>query len=147
MKYKRITDHVDADIPFLTKVLLLPEISRYISINVDNYWTYVTQNDGVKYFKAYRNGRLVGALHCEMPDKTLYLSVLVIPEYQRQGIGTEILKDVLRGKLMAFETVEVSVDEKNVASVKLFEKMGFIPISQEDGLVIYTYKIPVEYKR
>ena len=65
---------------------------------------------------------------------------MVMPDYQRRGMGTKILGDILGGKFpISFDTVEVSIDEANTASVRLFEKMGFVRVSQEDELINYRY--------
>lgn len=139
MDYQKITNLCDPDIPQLMETLRLPEIARYISIDEGNFWNYITTNPAVSYFKAYRDGKLVGALDCELQGKKLYLSVMVLPEYQKQGLGTQMLQDLLSGNLLTFETAEVYIDEDNIPSVKLFEKMGFVPKFRDGKLVIYTY--------
>ncbi len=139
MNYQQITSTHDPDILQLAEILRLPEISRYISIDERNFWNYITTNPTVYYFKAYRDGKLVGALDCELQHKKLYLSVMVIPEYQRQGIGTVMLEDLLAGKLLPYDTAEVFIDEENTPSVKLFEKLGFAPRFRDGKLIIYTY--------
>ena len=140
MNYQRITGTDDQDIPYLTAILHLPEISRFLSIDDDQYWNYVTSSENVCYYKAYEGGSLVGAVHLETDQKTLYMDIMVMPDYQRRGMGTKILGDILGGKFpIIFDTVEVSVDERNAASIRLFEKMGFLRVSQEDELINYRY--------
>ena len=140
MNYQRITGTDDPDIPYLTAILHLPEISRFLSIDDDHYWIYVTSSENVWYYKAYDGGSLVGAVHLETDQKTLYMDIMVMPDYQRRGMGTKILGDILGGKFqISFDTVEVSIDEANTASVRLFEKMGFLRVSQEDELINYRY--------
>ena len=140
MIYQRIKSINDTDIPYLTSILDMPEISRYISIDRDNYWNYVTMTDNVFYFKAYSKKALVGAVHLEVSGETLYMDIMVIPELQGKGIGTTILRDVLTDKLITgFKSVEVSIDKSNIASARLFEKMGFIFKSEDDGLLNYVY--------
>ena len=140
MNYQRITGTDDPDIPYLTAILHLPEISRFLSIDDDQYWNYVTSSENVCYYKAYEGGSLVGAVHLETDQKTLYMDIMVMPDYQRRGMGTKILGDILGGKFpISFDTVEVSVDERNAASIRLFEKMGFLRVSQEDELINYRY--------
>jgi len=142
MYYKRITSTNDADIPYLTFILKSPEISRYISIAENSYWEYVTTQEQVYYFKVYRNDALIGAIHCEIENLILYMDIMVFPKYQRQGIATAIMEDILQGNLsLEFDTMEVFVDESNAASKKLFEKIGFTPISCEDELIHYTYTL------
>ena len=140
MNYQRITGTDDPDIPYLTAILHLPEISRFLSIDDDRYWNYVTSSENVWYYKAYDGGSLVGAVHLETDQKTLYMDIMVMPDYQRRGMGTKILGDILGGKFpISFDTVEVSIDERNAASIRLFEKMGFLRVSQEDELINYRY--------
>lgn len=140
MNYQRITGTDDPDIPYLTAILHLPEISRFLSIDDDHYWNYVTSSENVCYYKAYDGETLVGAVHLETDQKTLYMDIMVMPDYQRRGMGTKILGDILGGKFpISFDTVEVSVDERNAASIRLFEKMGFLRVSQEDELINYRY--------
>ena len=82
----------------------------------------------------------MAATHLECFDGTLYMDLVVLPQDQRKGIGTQILKDILRGALpIAFDRIEVSIDESNTASRKLFQKMGFSFLSKEEELENYVY--------
>ena len=140
MTYERIISASDPDIPYLYGVLKLPEIARFRSIDENNYWNYVTSTENVFYFKVFDNDNLVATTHYEISDKTLYMDIMVIPEYQRKGIASNILKDIQFGRLpLDFQRIEVSIDEINVASRKLFEKMDFVYVSKEDELLNYVY--------
>ncbi len=140
MKYIRLIDENDIDIPSILSVYRLPEISRYISIDEKNFWIYVTSNENIYYYKVYHEQHLVGTLHCEAVDKTLYLSIVVFPEFQNKGIATTVIEDVLnRNFPFDFKTIEVSIDETNIASIKLFEKMHFRFSSKDDELLNYVY--------
>ena len=139
MDYQQITNLCDPDIPRLMEIHRLPEIARYISIDEGNFWNYITTNPAVSYFKAYRDGKLVGALDCELQGRKLYLSVMVLPEHQKQGFGTQMLQDLLSGKLLSFDTAEAYIEEENAPSVKLFEKMGFVPKFRDGKLINYAY--------
>lgn len=140
MDYQQITREDDADIPYLFSICKLPEISRYISIDEENYWRYVTTTENVFYYKVYNGECLVAATHCELSNNTLYMDVMVFPKYQKKGFGTIILRDIQAGKLpLAFDKIEVSIDESNIASIKLFEKMKFCYVSKDDELLTYVY--------
>lgn len=142
MIYRLIVSIADSDIPYLSHILNLPEISRYISIDKDNYWNYVTSTDNVFYYKVYICEKLVAAVHLEISDHVLFMDIMVIPEYQKQGIGSSILEDIIDGKLQSgFDSIEVSIDKSNSVSIRLFEKCGFIPVSAEDELIYYRYEI------
>lgn len=64
-----------------------------------------------------RNYRFVGSTHLEKQGTTLFMDLLVFPEFQDNG-----------GK------------ETNIASLKLFEDAGFIRVSKEDELIKFVYQ-------
>lgn len=140
MLYRRLTDQNDADIPYLLSVYRSSDVSRYISIDEENYWRYVTTSENVRFYEIYKDGCPVATLHCELQDRVLYMSVAVIPEHRKKGIGTEILSDVQHGHLqLDFDRIQVSIDKTNTASIRLFEKTGFCCVSENDGLLEYVY--------
>lgn len=141
MIYQQMVNQNDADIPSLCKMMDLPDIARYISYDKEKYWQYVTSTDSVFYYKIYERNSLVGAIHLEINDRILYMSILVFPEYQNQKVGSNIIKDIQCRKLpIDFERIEVSIDETNIASIRLFEKMNFKLIFKENELLTYVYQ-------
>ena len=143
MVYQRLIDANDTDILQLCCVMDLPNISRFISYDKEKYWQYVTSTNSVFYYKVYQRNSLVGAVHLEKSGKVLYMSILVLPEYQNQKIGSSIIKDIQDKKLpIDFERIEVSIDETNIASIRLFEKMNFKLFSKENELLTYVYQMP-----
>ena len=145
MTYQRIISTNDSDIPYLSSILQLTDVSKFIRIDESNYWNYVTQTENVFYYKVFLNNELVASTHCEISNKTLYMDIMVIPQHQRKGIATSILSDIMSGKLqLDFDKIEVSIDEQNIASIKLFEKMNFKFVSKEDELLNYTYSLTKE---
>ena len=138
--FTRLSSREDPDIRQIAAVYELPEIARYISLS-DNYFDYVTNHVNVFFYKVHKNGELVGTIHLEEDSKTLYMDILVFPEYQKQGIGTSILADIQNDVFgLDYEIIEVAIDQTNVASMKLFEKAGFVFVSQEDELRNYVYR-------
>ena len=131
MHYIRITDPRDVDIPVLANIYRLPEVKQYISIDEDNYWNYVASTKNVFYYKVLFQNRLAAAVHCELMEKTLFMDIVVFHEYRRQGLGSAILADLQSGVLpLDFSKIEVFIDEANVPSLRLFEKMGFLPTTK-----------------
>ena len=122
MIYRLIKDLDDEDIPTILSVYRQPSISRFISIDEENYWKYITSTDNLYFYKIYKDDILVSTIHLESDNRVLYMSVVVFPEYQKQGIATTILKDIQTRKIgLDFDKIQVSVDEKNIYSLKLFE--------------------------
>ena len=141
LKYLRLTDATDADIPVIMLEYSLPAASGYISIDKQNYFKYVTENENVFFFKVFRDGELVGTTHLELSSKTLYMDIVIFPTHQRQGIGRQILEDIQCGKVgIDFDEIEISIDESNLPSRRLFEKMGFVAVSRDDELINYLWR-------
>ena len=166
MTYSLLTSLKDSDIPQLLSNHLLPEVSRFIDINEKKYFKYVTKTENVFYYKISENGKLIGSVHCEISGTVLYVSLLIFPEFQNNGFGTKVIKDIISGALslrvtviseparkrafsalfgvsalkgLNFDSIEISIDKTNLPSLRLFEKVGFIKTSVDGGLVNYTY--------
>ena len=139
LEFIRVISELDKDIAYIQAIHRLPQISRFIGIS-DNYFAYVIENSNVYFYKVFSDDILVGTAHLEICDSTLYMGIVVVPQYQNKGIGTNILRKIQGGSLpITFDRIEVSIDENNTASKRLFEKMGFVFVSKEDELENYLY--------
>lgn len=140
MNYRLLKHPDDGDIPSILSVYRLPSVSRFISIDEERYWQYVTSTENVCFFKVFDSNRLVATVHTERFDPIMYMSIVVFPQHQNNGIGTRILNDIQTGKLgLAFEKIQVSIDRKNSASIKLFEAAGFVQTAEDGELLEYEY--------
>lgn len=140
LRYIRISSENDIDVSKLIKIYRLPEISRFISIS-ENYFNYVTNTENVYFYKIFHNETLVGAIHLEKCGDVLYMDILILPEFQRTGFGTRVIKDIQNDVFgLRSHRIEISIDEKNIASIKLFEKVGFEFSSKEDELISCVYQ-------
>ena len=140
MTYCLLKKADDEDIPLILSVYKQPSISQFISIDEENYWKYITSTDNVYFYKVYKDDILTATIHLESDNRVLYMSVVVFPEFQKQGIATTILKDIQAGKFeLDFDKIQVSIDEKNTASLKLFESVGFICVNKDEELLEYEY--------
>ena len=140
MTYCLLKKADDEDIPLILSVYKQPSISQFISIDEENYWKYITSTDNVYFYKIYKDDILVSTIHLELDNCVLYMSVVVFPEYQKQGIATTILKDIQTGNLeLGFDKIQVSIDEKNIASIKLFESAEFVCVGKDEELWEYEY--------
>lgn len=138
--YIRLMKTDDADIPQIAAAYQLKEIARYINIG-EQYFDYVTDNENVYFYKVYEGETLIGAVHLEKQQGILFMSIVIFPEYQRADRGTRILTDIQTDAFeLGFERIEVSIDQTNIASIRLFEKAGFVFVSQEDELKNYVWQ-------
>ena len=139
--YKRMVHIEDKDVFLIKEIHLKPEIKKYISIS-DNYFSYVTNTENVYFYKVYMDKALVGTIHLEKHDNILYMDILIFPEFQNSGLGTKVIIDVKNDIFnLDFKKIEVSIVESNIPSLRLFEKLSFNLVSQEDELKIYEYQM------
>lgn len=137
--YKRLLSEDDADISQLMHIYKSPDVSRYLSIS-DNYFHYVTNTENVHFYKVYENNKLIGSMNFEKQGNLLFMDILVFPGFQRKGFGTKIIKDI-KNDIFKFnyERIEIFIDERNLASIKLFENAGFTFVSKDDELMKFIY--------
>lgn len=68
------------------------------------------------------------------------MDILIFPEFQKSGLGTKVINDIKKDIFnLSFKKIEVSIDENNSPSLRLFENAGFKFVSQEDELKNYEY--------
>lgn len=140
MTYRLMKHQGDEDIPTILSVYRLPSVSQFISIDEANYWHYVTATDHVYFYKVFADDLLVATVHIELADRTLSMAIVVFPEYQRRGMAARIVKDIQEGKLgFDFDKILVSIDERHLASRRLFENAGFRRVAKDGELLEYEY--------
>ena len=85
LTYKRILTENDDDIDLLLKMYQIPSISHYLSIS-GNYFHYVTNTENVYFYKIYEHNKLIGTIHLEKQADSLYMDILIFPEFQREWV-------------------------------------------------------------
>jgi len=92
LDYVRLKDVSEEQVKYLLSMYEMPQISRFISIDRERYFSYVTQTPNVCFFSVYFEGVLVASVHLEICQKKCFVSLAVIPSSQRKGIGIAILR-------------------------------------------------------
>ena len=126
----------DKDIPVLQELHNLPAIKKYISIS-ENYFKYVTSAENVWYYKIMQENTLIGAVHLEKYDEVLYLSIWIRPEFQRKGYACVALADIENNLNHGAQFIQVSIDDDNISSLRLFEKAGYVLVGVDEELRDY----------
>lgn len=140
LTYRKMIFESDVDVPQLVEIYQAPEITQYLSIS-DNYFHYVTNNENVHFYKVYKNNKLIGTTHLEQQGTVLFMDILVFPKFQRTGLGIQIIQDIQNDIFkLGYKSIEISIDEANIASLRLFEKVGFAFTTREDELLNFVYK-------
>ena len=78
--------------------------------------TWIIQLDGVDI--GFYNGRKIDEENYEIGN------ICIIPEYQGRGIGTQVLKDIM--KLHSHQDLHIQYFKQNPVG-KLYQKLGFVP--------------------
>ena len=83
--------------------------------------------EGVTYFAARRDGRLVGVVGCEPRHGSCRLVRLAVePDARRQGIATALLGFALEwAKRSNCASVWVDAHDRFAAAASLFKRLGF----------------------
>ena len=140
LTYTRILTEDDSNIPHLLQIYQQPNVSQFISIS-DSYFHYVTNTPNVYFYKVYEKEKLIGAIHLEKNENLLYMDILIFPEFQKMGFATMVIKDIQNDIFgLNYDRIEISIDESNIASLKLFENAGFTFVSKEAELLNYVYE-------
>jgi ribosomal-protein-alanine N-acetyltransferase len=84
-------------------------------------------------FVVYDNNKPIAAVACRLEDKDLatykinIMTLVVLDDYRQKGIGTALVKRILRAAKEQPRVVEayLNVLETNTGAVKLYERLGF----------------------
>ncbi len=140
LKFVLLENTEDNELEILKDNYSKPSVERFVEINKEKFWSYVTETENVYFYKVYNENTLSGTVQCEIYNRILYLAIVVFPDYQNKGIGTDIIKFVLDGRTgLDFKEIQVSIDEKNTASMKLFMNSGFIETGKDGELIDLQY--------
>lgn len=81
----------------------------------------------------------VGYAHLDFEGRH-YLGICVLPEYQGRGIGTKLLKMILK---LARTDVYLTVDTSNITAISLYKKHSFECIETRESNLLFKYTQPV----
>ena len=99
------------------------------------------------HFAVYADNELIGFAACYFnhPDKeVVYISTIsVIREFQRKGIGNELLRTVIiYGTMQGFEELRLKVNISNSWAIKMYEGAGF----KEKGRILGVSEMALSLK-
>jgi ribosomal protein S18 acetylase RimI-like enzyme len=106
----------------------------HTSNQAPNFWPKVVLKASigkreVMILVAIHDGKIVGFIiaNCNLPlSKVLIENIFVRPGVRRQGIGTQLVQEVLRrAKTDGFQFVSVLTPPSDVSAIKTYEKVGF----------------------
>jgi UDP-2,4-diacetamido-2,4,6-trideoxy-beta-L-altropyranose hydrolase len=78
--------------------------------------------------------KTVGYCRLDVQDSKYIVSIAIDPDHHGKGLGTFLLGESLH-QLNLDKTVLATVRKDNPASLRIFEKNGFIPVKDDDAFV------------
>ena len=90
----------------------------------DNYFKEGFNKDNLKLIII--NNNLVGYLEIHKNENTINIvNILIQPEHQGYGLGTQIIEDILKEAATQSLSVALGVFKVNTDAKKLYERLGF----------------------
>lgn len=79
---------------------------------------------------AYEENRLIGVLRAVGDGQTIVFmqDLLILPEYQRRGVGTALLRELL-ARYPQVRQIELTADD-SPSLLAFYRKTGFVPMSE-----------------
>ena len=82
--------------------------------------------------KAINNeGHSIGSVRGHIEGNTLLVGKLIVyPEYQGKGIGTQLLMEI--EKVCSQQRYGLYTSDKSIKNIRLYEKMGYVKFKEKD---------------
>jgi ribosomal protein S18 acetylase RimI-like enzyme len=101
---------------------------------------YHAQFPGASYSIIEAGGVAAGRLYINRSeDEILIIDIALLPRYRRQGIGTGLLREILREGAEAAKPVRIHVEKFNPA-LRLYERLGFLPVGDNGVYLLMEWK-------
>ena len=132
----------DSDVP-VGYVLCVVDLDEYQEKMQEDYLPLVRKINSGEYFRFVAETRV--AERYVRGGYTAHMHVNVLEEYQRQGLGSQLVEAV-ESKLrdMFVEGAYVICGQKNTAARDFYEKMGYEDVDYLVGSVVYGKKFYTE---
>jgi ribosomal protein S18 acetylase RimI-like enzyme len=114
--YKRVWDHFKPDLP--------PELVKGWEPGPLEFTSWM---EGVTYFAARRDGKMIGAIGCEISDGSCRLVHLAVdPEARRQGVASHLTRASLDwAKHSNARSVWADTLARFTSAAQMFKELGF----------------------
>jgi ribosomal protein S18 acetylase RimI-like enzyme len=141
-----IRDATTDDVEFLAEVIYLANVERYRDYPDWDASTFTARaraatleqvQGGVAHNTTsviMRSGERVGRLRVvRTSDRLEIAGIQLLPAFQRRGIGTNVLRALLREGRQAGLPVVLEVEDDNPQARQLYQRLGFVPYEAGDG--------------
>lgn len=76
------------------------------------------------------------------PSGVLRLGVGVAPEVRGRGVGTQLLELAQQYCIRQHRTLQLTVDPDNQAAIRLYLRLGFAPLGEEQAMLVMQFCPP-----
>jgi len=95
-------------------------------------------------YSVYEDQELAGFYWTEERERVLHLHALILkPQFQGRGIGTQILTILTSAKKDVVNSIELGVHESNQRAIKMYERQGFKTVKQLGDLQFRIMQKPL----
>ncbi|MFW9904168.1 MAG: GNAT family N-acetyltransferase [Candidatus Thorarchaeota archaeon] len=86
-----------------------------------------------KYRIIQQNGEDIGCISIEeQPNKIILNIIEISPEYQNKGIGSKLIRDLIKKGSQENKTIELQVFKVNQRAFKLYRTLGFKVVAETE---------------
>ena len=111
-----------------------PDVRRGATYPGDRWFDYVTNAPHAHCWAVFDGSRMVAEVQVDaFPDEPATIAIVVDPDLHRQGIGTAVLGAFLTVFGGRFPQIDAFIEPENRASIKVFERNGFVRSGEVDG--------------
>lgn len=117
--------------------LFIPPLFK--DVNIKEYSIKIKNN--AITIEAWEKGNLIGLIAVYLNDlktkKGFITNVSILKSFQGKGISSKLLKDTIDlAKKKNFKSIKLSVQEKNIKAIRIYEKHGFAQFKLIDNEII-----------
>lgn len=101
-------------------------------------WQAFLDNSNIFMIKADRVD--VGMVQVlEMEDAIEIAEVQILPEYQGRGIGSRVIRDLVRKAHASQKAATLSVGRKNLRAINLYRRLGFTEVEETEAKLYFEW--------
>lgn len=140
----------EANIQDCDEIILLQKLAYESEAQLYQDWTItpLTQSSAalaqefpqLMILKAIQAGGIIGSVRAQLINNVCHIGRLIVhPDYQRQGIGTELLKSI-EAHYKDVTHYELFTGDKSLGNIRLYQREGYSithtkPLSEKTTLV------------
>lgn len=133
---------------YIPKGVAQPSFDIIYQPDLQVYVNDFGEREGDVCYVAECEGKIIGAVwvrimndYGHVSDDMPSLAISLLPEYRNNGIGTALMKEMLRSlRDLGYKGVSLSVQKQNYAC-SMYRKLGFKTIEEKDEEYIMVYSM------